>query len=236
VPIFRVPGRAIPAPPFDQPPMPDDPSTPRESDQEESANALSHALACVLAFVAMPALAQQVRADEHPLRLAALVAFLGTMALMYLVSSVYHALPVGRAKVRWRRWDHATIFVFIAGSYTPFALAALQRGGSAWLLALVWLLALAGVAAKLTLPLRCDGRSTAVYVGYGLIASTLAQPALDVLPDAGRALFVAGAAAYLIGVAFFLLGHRLRFSHLIWHLCVIGGSACHGCAVLQVVA
>lgn len=211
--------------------MPDD----RPSDHEESANALSHALACALAFVAMPALAQQIRFDEHPLRLAALGAFLVTMALMYLVSSVYHALPVGRAKVRWRRWDHATIFVFIAGSCTPFALVAQQQGSSPWLLVLVWLLALAGVFAKLTLPLRCNGRSTAVYVGFGVLAAAMVQPALQSLTDTGRGLFAAGAIAYLVGVAFFLLGERLRFSHLIWHLCVIGGSACHGCAVLQVV-
>ncbi len=208
----------------------------RKTDPEESANALSHALACALAFVAMPALAQQVPLGAHPLRLAALIAFLGTMALMYLASTVYHALPVGRAKVRWRRLDHATIFVFIAGSCTPFALVALQHGRSPWLLALVWLLALAGVLAKLTLPLRCSASSTAVYIGFGVLAAAMAQPALPGLSDAGRGLFFAGAIAYLVGVAFFLLGERLRFSHLIWHLCVIGGSTCHGITVLQVVA
>lgn len=212
--------------------MPDD----RRSDHEESANALSHALACALACVAMPALAQQIRLDEHPLRVAALGAFLGTMALMYLVSTVYHALPVGRAKVRWRRWDHATIFVFIAGSCTPFALVAQQQGGSPWPLVLLWLLALAGVLAKLTLPLHCNGRSTAIYVGFGVLAAALAQPALQGVTASARVLFAAGAIAYLVGVAFFLLGERLRFSHLVWHLCVIGGSACHGCAVLLVVA
>lgn len=205
-----------------------------DSTGEENANALSHALACVLALVAMPALAQQARADEHPIRLAAVVVFLGSMALMYLVSSVYHALPVGRAKVLWRRWDHAAIFVFIAGSYSPFALVAMQRGGSGWLLAAVWALALAGVGAKLWLPLHRTGLSTAVYVGFGLLVGAMAGAALDLLSLNGLRLLLAGALAYLVGVAFFLLGNRLRFSHFIWHLCVICGSACHGWTVLQV--
>jgi hemolysin III len=208
-------------------------TSPSQSAGEENANALSHALACALALVAMPALAQQARADEHPLRMAALVAFLGSMALMYLVSSVYHALPVGRAKVQWRRWDHAAIFVFIAGSYSPFALVAMQRGGSAWLLAAVWTLALAGVVAKLWLPLHRTGLSTAIYVTFGLLAGAMTGPALGLLSTVGRQLFAAGGLAYLGGVAFFLLGQRRPYCHFIWHLCVISGSACHGWTVLQ---
>jgi len=203
------------------------------SANEEHANALSHGLACALAVVAMPALAQHSRVDEHPLRLAGVVAFLGSMALMYLVSSVYHALPVGRAKVQWRRWDHAAIFVFIAGSYSPFALVAMLRGDSGTLLAAVWALALTGVAAKLWLPLHRPGLSTAIYVAFGLLVAAMAGPALEMMSPVGRQLFVAGGAAYLLGVVFFLLGQRLRYCHFVWHLCVIGGSACHGWTVLQ---
>ena len=134
----------------------------------------------------------------------------------------------------WRRWDHATIFVFIAGSYTPFALVAMQRGESAWLLAAVWTLALSGVAAKLWLPLHRVGLSTSIYVGFGLLVGAMAHPALEQLSDTGVRLFAAGGLAYLLGVAFFLLGSRLRYSHFVWHLCVISGSACHGWTVLQV--
>lgn len=214
--------------------MPANPSKPCPSLYEENANALSHALACALALVAMSAVAQQGRIDQNPLRLAAVVAFLGSMALMYLVSSVYHAMPVGRAKALWRRRDHAAIFVFIAGSYSPFALVAIQHGDSAWLLAAVWALALTGVAAKLWLPLHCTGVSTAVYVMFGTLVGTMAQPAVELLSETSAELFVAGGLAYLLGVAFFLLGQRVRYSHFVWHLCVISGSACHGCTVLQV--
>lgn len=202
--------------------------------REESANAISHALGFGLALVAMPALAQQVHVGEHPLRLAALALFLGSMALMFGVSSVYHALPLGQAKSMWRRYDHAAIFVFIAGSYSPFALVAMQRGESGALFGAVWLLALAGVAAKLWLPLSRLVLSTLVYVAFGLLVGAMAGPALGLLSESGRTLFAAGAAAYLAGVLFFLLGARLRYSHFVWHLCVIGGSACHALTVLQV--
>lgn len=202
--------------------------------KEEHANAASHALACALAFVAMPALAQELRVEEHPLRMAALAAFLGSMALTYLISSVYHALPAGRAKALWRRCDHAAIFVFIAGSYSPFALVAIQRGDSPLLLAAVWALALAGVAVKLWLPLRDSVLSTAVYVLFGLLVGAVAQPAVGLMSGSGIVLFAAGGIAYLLGVAFFVVGRRLRYSHLVWHLCAISGSACHGWAVLQV--
>lgn len=202
--------------------------------REENANALSHALGFALALVAMPALAQQVRVDDHPLRLAALTLFLGSMALMFGVSSVYHALPAGPAKALWRRCDHAAIFVFIAGSYSPFALVAMQHGEGGALFGAVWLLALAGVAAKLWLPLNRLLLSTLVYVAFGLLAGAMAGPALGLLAQTGRMLFAAGAAAYLAGVVFFLLGTRLRYSHFVWHLCVIGGSACHALTVLQV--
>ena len=102
-----------------------------QTGHEERANAASHALGCVLAPFAVPALAQQVDAAQHPMRQMGVTVFVASMVLMYLVSAVYHAAPVGAAK-RWlRKCDHAVIFLFIAGSYTPFALAALQRGRGA---------------------------------------------------------------------------------------------------------
>ena len=206
---------------------------------EEWANALSHVLPCLLALLALPALAQQVHAPNQPWRMAALVLFLGSMALVYGVSSVYHALPLGRAKALWRRLDHAAIFVFIAGSYSPFALAAWQRTSGAdslrhgALLAAVWALALAGVAVKLTLPLRGVGHSTLLYLVFGCTVGATAGPALAQLPALALQVFLAGDAAYLLGVGFFWLSPRLRYSHFVWHLCVITGSACHAWVVLN---
>lgn len=202
--------------------------------REELANAASHGLGALLALGAMPALAATVDAAQHPMRQLGVAIFAATMVLMYLVSTAYHALPAGQAK-RWlRKCDHAVIFVFIAGSYTPFALAEVQRGHGWDMLGAVWAIALAGVLLKLSDRLRHPLVSTALYLAFGWMVVVVARPMLDSLPPDGLRLLVAGGAAYTLGSVFFLLDRRMRYSHLVWHLFVITGSTCHFLAVQQV--
>ncbi len=200
---------------------------------EERANAASHGLGCVLALAALPVLADQVDAAQHPIRHLGVNVFVATMVLMYLVSTVYHALPVGQAKRLLRKCDHAVIFVFIAGSYTPFALAQVQRGHGWDMLAAVWGIALGGMLLKLSDRLRHPLVSTALYLAFGWMV-VVARPMLESLPPQGLQLLVAGGVAYSLGSLFFLLDKRLPYSHLIWHLFVITGSTCHFLAVQQV--
>lgn len=204
--------------------------------REEAANAVSHGLGCVLALTAMPALAEQVDASGHPMRQLGVAVFIATMVLMYGVSAVYHALPVGGAKRLLRKCDHAVIFIFIAGSYTPFALGQIQRGEGWDMLAAVWGIALVGVALKLSDRLRHPVFSTLLYLVFGWMVVVVARPMLDSLPPLGLQLLVAGGVAYSLGSLFFLLDRRMPYSHLIWHLFVITGSTCHFLAVQQVVA
>jgi hemolysin III len=204
--------------------------------REELANAVSHGVGCVLALAAMPVLAEQVDAARHPVRHLGVYVFIATMVLMYGVSTVYHALPVGEGKRLLRRCDHAVIFVFIAGSYTPFALGQIQRGEGWDMLAAVWGIALVGVALKLTNQLRHRMFSTALYLAFGWMVAVVAQPMLASLPPVGLQLLVAGGVAYSLGSVFFLLDRRMPYSHLVWHLFVITGSTCHFLAVQQAVA
>ncbi len=199
--------------------------------REEQANAASHGLGCLLALVAMPVLSATVDAERQPLRHLGLTVFVATMVLMYLVSTVYHALPVGPAKRLLRKCDHAVIFIFIAGSYTPFALGQVQRGEGWQMLAAVWGTALAGVALKLMDRLRHPLLSTLLYLAFGWMVLVVARPMLASLPPDGLALLVAGGVAYTLGSLFFLLDDRVRYSHLVWHLFVITGSSCHFLAV-----
>lgn len=207
-----------------------------QTGHEERANAASHALGGVLALLAMPVLAQQVGALQHPLRGLGVQVFVASMVLMYLVSAAYHAAPVGAAK-RWlRRCDHGLIFVFIAGSFTPFGLLALQHGAGGWpdpaaTLAAVWTVALAGLALKLAGRLRGRVPSTLLYLAFGWLVAVVAQPTLALLPPASLRLLVAGGLAYSLGCLFFLLDRRMPYSHLVWHLFVITGSGCHWLAV-----
>ena len=201
---------------------------------EERANAASHGLGCVLALAALPVLANQVDAAQHPIRHLGVSVFVATMVLMYLVSTVYHALPAGRAKRVLRKCDHAVIFVFIAGSYTPFALVEVQRGHGWDMLAAVWGIALGGMLLKLSDRLRHPLVSTALYLAFGWMVVVVARPMLESLPPQGLQLLVAGGVAYSLGSLFFLLDRRMRYSHLVWHLFVITGSTCHFLAVQQV--
>jgi hemolysin III len=201
--------------------------------REERANAASHGLGGVLALAALPALAEQVDALHHPIRHLGVNVFIATMVLMYLVSAVYHALPVGAAKRALRKCDHAVIFVFIAGSYTPFALGQIQHGAGTDMLAAIWAIAALGVALKLSNRLRHPLVSTALYLVFGWMVVVVAQPMLASLPPLGLRLLVAGGLAYSLGSLFYLLDRRMPYSHFVWHLFVITGSTCHFLAVQQ---
>lgn len=204
-----------------------------QTGREERANAASHALGGVLALLALPTLAQPVAADAHTLHRAGVQVFVASMVLMYLVSALYHAAPVGAAKRLLRRCDHALIFVFIAGSFTPFALAAQPPGAGLGTLAAVWGVALAGVVLKLAGCLGQRRLSTLLYLAFGWLVAAVALPTLALLPPPGLQLLVAGGLAYSVGSVFFLLDRRMAYSHLVWHLFVITGSACHVLALQQ---
>lgn len=199
---------------------------------EEIANAISHGLGFLLAVASLPILVWQAARHGTAINVAAVSVFSGTMILLYLVSSIYHALPPGRAKVWLNRLDHAAIYLFIAGSYTPFVLGVL-RGGWGWtLFAIVWSAAVAGVAIKLLDRLKHPLVSTALYVAMGWVALLAFRPLIERVAPAGLAWLVAGGLSYTIGAVVFLLDSRVRYAHFVWHLFVLGGSVCHFFAAL----
>ena len=154
------------------------------------------------------------------------------MVLLYLASTLYHALPPGRAKRVFRVLDHSAIYLLIAGTYTPFMLGVI-RGPWAWtLLGTVWTLAIAGVALKGAGGIRYPRLSTAVYIAMGWLAIVAIRPLWPMVPVAGWLWIFAGGAAYTAGVAFYA-AERLRYGHFIWHLFVLAGTACHVVAVMR---
>jgi hemolysin III len=158
--------------------------------------------------------------------------FSATMMLLYGISTLYHALPAGRAKTWLNRCDHAAIYLFIAGSYTPFVLGVL-RGGWGWsLFGVVWAMAVLGFTAKMFNRLRHPLWSTGLYIAMGWVAVIAAAPLIARVPGAGLALLVAGGLLYTAGAVVFLFDSRVRFAHFVWHLFVLGGSTCHFFAVL----
>jgi len=199
---------------------------------EEIANAVSHALGFLLAVASLPILVWQAQRHGGAADVVAASVFAAAMILLYGVSTLYHALPAGGAKRWFKRLDHAVIYVFIAGSYTPFTLGVL-RGPWGWsLFGLVWAAAALGVTVKLLDGLRHPWLSSSLYLAMGWVAVVAGLPIVDRLPTAGLVWLVAGGLSYTLGVIVFLLDNRLRYAHAVWHLFVLGGSACHFFAVL----
>lgn len=199
---------------------------------EEIANAISHGLGFLLAVASLPILVFHAAQRGTAVNVAAASVFAGTMILLYLVSALYHAVPASRAKLWLNRLDHAAIYVFIAGSYTPFALGVL-RGGWGWtLFAIVWSAAALGVTIKLLDRLKHPVWSTALYVAMGWVALLAAGPLIERMAPTGLAWLVAGGLSYTLGAVVFLLDHRVRYAHFVWHLFVLGGSVCHFFAAL----
>ena len=199
--------------------------------REEVANSISHGLALVLAVAALPILiltAKEVGSTRFTIGAAV---FGATIIILYLASTLYHSLTHVRAKQFFRHVDHCAIFLLIAGSYTPFTLGVL-RGPWGWtLLAIIWILAVAGIAMKVIAGHRHWWLSMVLYIVMGWLAIVAIKPILTLVPLPGILLILAGGIAYSGGLAFFA-AHRLRYNHFIWHLFVMAGTVCHYLAVL----
>ena len=196
---------------------------------EEIANSVSHGVALLAALVGAPFLL--VSASQLSVtNIVGAAVFAATMVLLYFTSTLYHALPAGRAKRVFLKLDHGAIYLFIAGSYTPFALGALGGPWGWTLFGLVWAAAVLGVAAKLFNRLRHPLWSTGLYVAMGWVALVAAAPLLQRMSGTGLAWLVAGGVAYTLGAIVFLFDNRVRYAHFVWHLFVMAGTACHVCA------
>lgn len=199
---------------------------------EELFNAISHGLAVLAAAVATPLLITgAIRAGAAGVVGASV--FAATVVILYTTSAVYHAVPPKnlRTKRLLQLLDHSAIYLLIAGSYTPFLLTVVT-GALAWtVFGLVWGLAIAGIFTKATGVLKCPKLSTALYVAMGWLAVLVIKPLWMGLGAWGFFWLVAGGVLYTAGVAFFLADGKWKFAHFVWHLFVVGGTACHFLAV-----
>ncbi len=199
---------------------------------EEKANSLSHGVGFVLALAAAPVLIVSAVRQGDAANIVGVSVFAVTMLLLYFSSALYHALPPGRAKLRCAKIDHGAIYLFIAGSYTPFALGVLNGAWGWTLFGLIWGLAGIGLALKAFNRLSHPLLSTGLYLAMGWLVVIAAVPLLERVAPAGLGWLVAGGLAYTAGVVFYLTDARVKFGHFIWHLFVMAGTACHFFAVL----
>lgn len=199
--------------------------------KEELANSITHGLGLVLSVAGLAVLIVFAALRGNAWHVVSCSVFGATLVLLYSASMVYHIVRSPRAKRLWKILDHSSIYLLIAGTYTPFTLVNL-RGGWGWtLFGLVWGLALLGILFKVFFVDRYVIASTAVYLAMGWIAVIAVKPLLASVADGGLVLLLAGGLAYSLGVVFFAWG-RLPFNHAVWHLFVLAGSICHYFAVL----
>lgn len=199
---------------------------------EEIANSVSHGVAMLAAIAAAPILIVTAVQRGGAAGIVGASIFAATMILLYLSSTLYHALPRCRAKQVFRILDHGAIFLLIAGTYTPFTLGVLNGVWGWTLFGLIWGMAVAGIVLKIVFGARHPRISTTLYLAMGWLAIIAVKPLWQHVPPWGLFWLLAGGVAYTLGVVFFALDKRIRYCHLIWHLFVIAGTTCHFFAVL----
>lgn len=202
---------------------------------EEIANSISHGVGLAGALVAFPLLVIAASQRGDIAGIVAVSVFATTMVLLYLASTLFHALPPGRAKRVFQVLDHSAIFLMIAGTYTPFTLVALGDTTSRLLLAFVWAVALVGIAIELAGSQRGDLALTATYIVLGWVILVQVGPLAVALPHATMALLVVGGVLYTVG-AIFHHWRSLPFQNAIWHGFVLIAATCHYLAVLREIA
>ncbi len=196
------------------------------SKTEEIANWVTHAVALLLSITALALMVVYSTRFGNVYHIVSSAVFGTTLILLYSASTLYHFVPVGRAKNVFQKLDHAMIYLLIAGTYTPYTLVNL-RGPWGWsIFGVVWGVALTGLLLELIMKKRLGWLSISLYLCLGWIIVIAVKPLMANLAGGGVVLLVAGGLFYSLGVIFYLW-KRLPFQHAIWHLFVIAGSLCH---------
>tara|TARA_R110000787_G_scaffold15088_34_gene46564 strand:- start:1713 stop:2456 length:744 start_codon:yes stop_codon:yes gene_type:complete len=197
---------------------------------EHLADAITHGLGVVLSIIGLVVLVVRAALYGDTWHVVACSVFGTTLVLMYTASTLYHSIPLPRARGVLRIIDHSLIFFLIAGTYTPFTLVTLHGPWGWSLFGFTWGLAVIGVGLKIFFTGRYERISLSVYLLMGWCAIVAVKPLFNRLDTGGLILLGVGGLTYSGGVAFYLW-ERLRYHHAIWHLFVLGGSVLHWLAI-----
>ncbi|NKQ09727.1 PAQR family membrane homeostasis protein TrhA [Pseudomonas sp. SST3] len=200
----------------------------------EKLNAWTHLAGGVLALIGTVWLLVLAAMDGDIVKIVSVAIYGFTLVLLYSTSTLYHSVR-GRAKVIMQKLDHLSIYLLIAGSYTPFCLVTLRGVWGWWLFGIVWSLAVIGMLQEIKPRSEARVLSIVIYAVMGWIVLVAVKPLLGALGTAGFSWLVAGGVSYTVGIVFFAYDHRFRHWHGIWHLFVIAGSLLHFVAILRYV-
>ncbi len=201
-----------------------------ESLPEEIANAITHGIGAAFSIAALVLMVVLAAVKGTAAAVTGVAIFGATLVLLYLISTLYHAIPHAGTKRVLKLLDHCTIFLLIAGTYTPVALLALPDGPDWTLLVLIWTLAVAGIVLRIGWAGRLNKVTMALYIVMGWLGVIWGRPLLDGLGWGGWSLILGGGVAYTVGLIFYAW-QSLPFNHMVWHLFVMAGSTAHFFAV-----
>lgn len=205
------------------------------SPREETLSSLTHGLGAGLSLAGLILLVYRAVAFGDVTQIVSFSIYGASLVLLYTASCLYHGFRRPQVKRVFKVIDHASIFLLIAGSYTPFLLVGIQ-GRLAWIfLIVIWGLALLGVGFKVFFIQRLQRISVLFYVLMGWLSVVVIKAMLTNIPPGGLIWLAAGGVAYTVGVIFYAM-KRVPYMHVVWHIFVLGGSLCHYVAVLVYLA
>ncbi|MBM7693371.1 hemolysin III [Peribacillus deserti] len=201
------------------------------SKKEELVNAITHGIGAILSIAALVFLIIFSASEGTVWHLVSFIIFGVTMLLLYISSTLVHSFPPGKAKDVFEVFDHSAIYLFIAGTYTPFTLIVI-KGALGWtLLSVVWAIAIVGIVFKSYFVKKFLFLSTVLYIVMGWLIIIAWGPLTAALPAGGIKLLVAGGILYTIGAVFYVW-RGFPFHHAVWHMFVLLGTAAHFFAIL----
>ena len=208
-------------------------SLPMYSLGEEIFSAVSHGAGALFGAVALILLL--VYCEKTPVTVISVCVFGGTMVLLYTVSALYHALGINKAKKVFQVLDHCTIFLLIAGTYTPMTLCCIRGVTGIVLFAVVWIAAIVGIVLNAVSVERFQVFSMVCYLSMGWVVVFAMKTVLQRLSSFGLGFLLAGGIVYTLGAVLYGFGKKVPYVHSVWHLFVLAGSILHTVTVFAVV-
>jgi hemolysin III len=208
------------------------PLSPKQSLGEEIANAITHGTGVGLSIAALIILVVFAAKQSDTWKVVSFSIYGATMIILYLSSTLYHSFPQPNVKRFFRILDHTSIFLLIAGTYTPVTIGTM-RGGWGWtLFGIIWGLTIIGINLEIFAMRKLRYLSVIVYILMGWMIVIAIKPLLNVVPPSFLRWMLYGGLAYTLGVIFYV-AKKMPYHHSVWHLFVLGGSICHFVGMLQ---
>ena len=195
----------------------------------EKLNSITHLIGAILALVGFGSLITIGIQEQNTLLFIGFVIFGFTLVLLYTMSTLYHSFHPPKLKKIFQKLDHVSIYLLIAGTYTPYMLVSLYHHNGLIMLAMIWIMALIGLLLDILVTSRIEWLQVSIYLVMGWLCTVSYSDLQATVPGAGFAWLTAGGIAYTVGIIFYVLDglSKLRHAHGIWHLFVLSGSVCH---------